>query len=332
MTTYVLGLDEVGKEDVQRCGGKGANLGELTRVGVRVPAGFCVVASSLFYVLERNALGGPIADIAARLDFDDPNAVEAETASIRALIEAATIPPDLEEAIVERYRALVSDENPYVAVRSSVAVLDSPISSFPGMMDTYHYVLGERDVLRKICECWASLWTARAAYVRHRKGIAHDHGLIASVVQLMVDADTAGVLFTANPITQARNQIVIESNWGIGESVVSGRSLNDFHVLDKESLAVEERRIARKNVMVAIDRAHGSGRAELEVVPERALETTLSDAHLVELGETGLRIEQHFGFNVDVEWAYQNDTLYILQARQIRGLARPNESPNAKGA
>jgi pyruvate,water dikinase len=318
MTTYTLPLHEIGKDDVQRCGGKGANLGELTQIGARVPPGFCVIADALPYVLGSNALDGTIAEVAERLDFEDLNALEAATADIRSMIASARIPSDLEAEIRDRYRALVSDANRYVAVRSSVAVKDSSISSFPGMMDTYHYVLGEAELLEKIRECWASLWTGRAAFARHHQDIAHDRGLIAPVIQLMVNADTAGVLFTANPITQATTEIVIESNWGIGESVVSGRSMNDFHVLDKKSLAVKERRVARKNVMVTIDLGRGSGRLEQPVPPTRASEPTLSEAQLVELGRTSKGIEDHFGFNVDMEWAYQDGILYVLQARRIR--------------
>lgn len=315
---YTVPLEEINKDDVQRCGGKGANLGELTQIGARVPPGFCIAADALPYLLSSHSLDGPIAEVAERLDFEDLNALEAATAGIRNMIATARIPSDLEAEIRDRYRALVSDENRYVAVRSSVAVKDSPISSFPGMMDTYHYVLGEPELLEKIRECWASVWTARAAFARHRQDIAHDRGLIAPVIQLMVNADTAGVLFTANPITQATTEIVIESNWGIGESVVSGRSMNDFYVLDKESLAVKERRVARKNVMVTIDLGSGHGRLEQAVPPARASEPTLSEAQLVELGRTSKGIEEHFGFNVDIEWAFQNGTLYILQARRIR--------------
>jgi pyruvate,water dikinase len=318
MKTYTLPLQEINKDDVQRCGGKGANLGELTQIGTRVPPGFCITADALSYLLGSNSLDGPIAEAAERLDFEDLNALEAATAGIRSMIAAARIPSDLETEIQDRYRALVSAENRYVAVRSSVAVKDSSISSFPGMMDTYHYVLGEADLLEKIRECWASLWTARAAFARHRQSIAHDRGLIAPVIQLMVNADIAGVLFTANPITQSHTEIVIESNWGLGESVVSGRSMNDFYVLDKETLAVKERRVARKNVMVTIDLVRGSGRLEQAVPPARASEPTLSEAQLVELGRTSKGIEDHFGFQVDMEWAYQDGTLYVLQARRIR--------------
>ncbi|MDO8485395.1 MAG: PEP/pyruvate-binding domain-containing protein [Candidatus Limnocylindrales bacterium] len=322
MMTFTLPLREISKDDAQRCGGKGANLGELTQIGARVPPGFCIVADALPHLLRSNALDSPIAEVAERLDFEDLNALEAATAGIRSMIVSARIPSDLEAEIQDRYRALVSDANRYVAVRSSVAVRDSSISSFPGMMDTYHYVLGEAELLEKIRECWASLWTGRAAFARHRQEIAHDRGLIAPVIQLMVNADAAGVLFTAHPITQATTEIVIESNWGIGESVVSGRSMNDFFVLDKESLAVKERRIARKNVMVTMDLGRGSGRLEQAVPPARASEPTLSEAQLVELGRTSKGIEDHFGFNVDMEWAYQDGTLYVLQARRIRTVGK----------
>jgi phosphoenolpyruvate synthase/pyruvate phosphate dikinase len=322
MTRYTLPLDEITRDDVQRCGGKGASLGELTHLGLRVPPGFCITADALSYLLDSNLLDGPIAEIADRLDFDDLNGLETATGRIRDMISSATIPADLEAEIRDRHRVLVSDANRYVAVRSSVAVRDSSISSFPGMMDTYHYVLGESDLFAKIRECWASLWTSRAAFARHRQSISYDRALIAPVIQLMVNADVAGVLFTANPITSDTTEIVIESNWGIGESVVSGKSMNDFFVLAKDSLAVKERRIARKNVMVTMDDDRGSGRIERDVPQARSGDPTLSKPELVALGAASKRIEQHFGFNVDIEWAFQDGTLYILQARRIRNLTK----------
>ena len=321
MTRFTLPLTEIRKEDVQRCGGKGANLGELTQFGAQVPPGYCVLAEALPYLLRANGLEDPIAEAARQLDYDDLQGLEAKTAGIREMIAAARIPDDLETEIRERYDALVSPANPYVAVRSSVAVRDSPISSFPGMMDTYHYVLGGTQVLEKVRECWASLWTGRAAFARHRQDIADDRGLIAPVIQLMVNADCAGVLFTANPITSNTSEVVIESNWGLGESVVSGRAMTDFFVVDKQSLSVKERRIARKNVMVTMDSGLGSGRVEQPVPAARSTEPTLSESELDELVRTSIAIEAHFGFNVDVEWAFQDGVLYILQARRVRHLA-----------
>jgi pyruvate,water dikinase len=321
MSSYVRRLTEIGRDDVQQCGGKGANLGELSRLGLRVPAGFCVIADALPYVLGTNSLTAPIAEAAARLEYDDAAALEAETARIRARIRSATLPAALETEIVDAYRGLVGDGNRYVAVRSSVAVKDSPISSFPGLMDTYHFVLGEADVLRRIRECWASLWTARAAFVRHEQEIAHERGLIAPIVQIMVNADTAGVLLTANPVTSARDEIVVEANWGIGESVVSGAAVADHFVLDKETLAVETARVARKNLMVTIDQEKGAGRAERPVPEQLSSAPTLSDSQLEELGGAGKVIEEHFGFEADVEWAYERGELYVLQARRVRNLA-----------
>lgn len=320
MSGYTLALEEIGEGSVQRCGGKATGLGELIRMGVRVPPGFCLVAEALSHVMEANSLTGPIADITAGLDFEDYAGVEEKTARIRSLITSAAVPDDLRSEFGERYRRLVDDDNRFVAVRSSVGVKDSDIASFPGMMDTYHYVLGEAQVLEKISECWASLWTPRAAFARHHKSIPHHLGIIAPVVQLMVNSDIAGVLFTANPVSKNTGETVIEANWGLGESVVSGKSMNDFYVVDKDPPTIKQRRIANKTVMVTMDDERGSGRTERPVPADRATAPTLSDLQLVELAEAGGRIEQHFGFNVDVEWAYQGDTLYILQSRGIRGL------------
>jgi pyruvate,water dikinase len=313
-------FETVGADDVQQCGGKAANLGELTRIGVRVPPGFCITADALTYVLAANSLTDPIADIAADLPYGDATRLEGETSRIRSLIASATIPADLERAILDRYWALVTGGSRYVAVRSSVAVKDSPVSSFPGLMDTYHYVLGDDEVLRRICECWASLWTARAAFVRHQQDIPHERALIAPIVQAMVNADVAGVMFTANPVTGALDEIVIEANWGIGESVVSGAAAADHYVLDKVRLSTKSAAIAKKNVMVTVDPARGSGRAEQDVPPELAAAPTLSEAQLAELGRVGIDIAGHFAFEADVEWAYKHETLYILQARRIRNL------------
>ncbi|MDP6430363.1 MAG: PEP/pyruvate-binding domain-containing protein [Rhodospirillales bacterium] len=320
MSRYVLPLDDVEPSDVRRCGGKAAGLGELSRMGMRVPPGFCIIGDAFDYVLEANSLGAEIAEIASRLDFEDYADVDQKTNRIRSLITTAEIPEDLNREISDHHGGLVNGDNKFTAVRSSVAVKESDISSFPGMMDTYHYVLGEDGVRQKIVECWASLWTTRAAFARHQKQIPQEMGVIAPVIQLMVNSEVAGVLFTANPISKDTGEIVIESNWGLGESVVSGKSMNDFFVLDKDTLAVGQRQIAEKTVMVTMDTEKGSGRTEQPVPAELAKEPTLTNGRLAELGEAGKRIEDHFGFSADVEWAFSEETLFILQTRKIRGL------------
>lgn len=320
MSTLIVPLQNIRDDEVERCGGKAYGLGKLTRMGANVPAGFCIAAEALPYVLDGEGLTQRIEELCGTLDFNDFARVEAVCAQIRALIVAARIPAALGEAISAHYAALTASGNRYVAVRSSVAVRDTAISSFPGMMDTYHYVLGEDQVLEKVRECWASLWSARAAHMRNHKRIPHAKAVIAPIVQLMVNSSTAGVLFTANPITKDKNEILIEANWGLGESVVSGKSMNDYFVLDKGTLAVRQKKIAHKTLMVVADDGRGAGRIELPVPSERAGAPTLSDAQLVELARSGRQIEDHFGFSVDVEWAYDAAKLFILQARRVRDL------------
>ncbi len=320
MSRFVQPIDLLDPHDIEKCGGKAASLGILTRLGVRVPPGFCIFDDAFLHLLEANSLNNQIAAIIPKLDFDDYENIDKNTGQIRSLIKESIIPGDLEKDIGDQYADLVDDVNRFVAVRSSVSVRNSDVSSFPGMMDTYHYILGIEDVLLKVRKCWASLWTTRAAFARHQQNVEQNSGVIAPVVQLMVKSEIAGVLFTANPINKHTGDIVIESNWGLGESVVSGKSMNDFYILDKDSLDIKQEQISPKTVMVTMDEAKGSDRIEIPVPEELASVPTLSENHLKALGEAGKRIEDHFGFNVDVEWAFQEDTLYILQARKIRGL------------
>jgi len=311
---------EMNKKDTQEAGGKAANLGELTQNGFNVPAGFCVTSESLFYHIAQNNIQAKIDNIVATFDYEDFGGIEEKTGHIRDLIINAEIPQDLFQEIRETIAELNSPEEAFVAVRSSVAVKDSPVSSFPGMMDTYHYLKGEEEIVEHIRKCWGSLWTSRATISRHHKTIDHKLGLIAPIVQKMVHSEVAGVLFTANPITSSRDEIVIEANWGLGESVVSGKSMNDFFVLDKSPLKLKDKRISKKTLMIGFDEEKGFGRKEMAVAPDMMDAPTLSDEQAEQLGETGLKIEEVFGFPQDIEWAYEKGELFILQSRNIRTL------------
>ena len=256
-----------------------------------------------------NGLAEEIDRLAAtRSTIEDYEGVENITGQIRALIEDATIPADLDDEI-RRHIAELTSDGALVAVRSSVALKDTPISSFPGMMDTYHYIKGADEILRHVRMCWASVWTARAAFNRLHHDIDYHLALIAPVVQRMVDADIAGIMFTANPMTGSRDEIVIESNWGLGESVVSGKSMNDFFVLAKADLSVITRRIARKTVYMCFDEEQGAGRKEMVCTAEMSEQPTLEDDAVHALGEMGLRIESWFGQPQDIEWAYEDGEL-----------------------
>jgi pyruvate,water dikinase len=307
-------------KDFQEAGGKAANLGELTQAGFNVPPGFCVTSESLFHLIDYNDLEPKIKAIIARFDYDDYGRMETQTGEIRALISEAKIPQDLYSEIRGAVFELDPRGDTFVAVRSSVAVKDSLVSSFPGMMDTYPYIKGEDEIVKHIKMCWASLWTSRATMTRYHKKIDHEHGLIAPIVQKMVNSDVAGVLFTANPITSVQDEMVIEANWGLGESVVSGKSMNDFFLVSKSPLAVKNKKISKKTLMVCFDTEKGCGRKEKSVEPDRMDAPTLSDETAVALGKIGLKIEAVFGFPQDIEWAYEQKELFILQSRNIRTL------------
>jgi pyruvate,water dikinase len=311
---------EMTRKDFQEAGGKAANLGELTRSGFNVPAGFCVTSDSLFYHVEKNNIQPQIDPIVAEFDYEDLEGMEAKTAQIRNLISNAKIPQDLLDEIRQAIADLNQPEECFVAVRSSVAVKDSTISSFPGMMDTYHYLKGEEETIEHIRKCWASLWTTRAAMARYHKQIDHRLGLIAPIVQKMVHSEIAGVLFTANPITSVRGEMVIEANWGLGESVVSGKSMNDFFLIEKSPLRLKDKKISKKTVMISFDEKKGFGRKEMAVEPGMMLSPTLTDDQVIQLAVTGLKIEELFGFPQDIEWAYEKGGLFILQSRNIRTL------------
>ena len=323
MSQFVKRLEQMTRDDFQETGGKAANLGELARNGFNVPPAFCVTARALDRVLEAGGAHRRISEISSTINYDDYDQVEAKTLLIRDVITAAPLPPELLGEIRAGLQGLRKGdaEEPFVAVRSSVAVRDSAISSFPGMMDTYHFLRGEDQVIDYIRKCWASLWTARAALRRRQMNIDHGKGIIAPLVQRMVDSEVAGVMFTANPITGSRQQIVIEANWGLGESLVSGESMNDSYVLMKGTPpSVQERKIQKKTIMVTRDREAGAGRKKYDIPDTLASQATLGDRQLVELGARGMEIEALFGFPQDVEWAYEKDELFLLQSRKVKGL------------
>ena len=320
---YVKRLDEMTKEEYQETGGKAANLGEMLRAGFNVPGGFCVTGKSLEHLLAAGDILPGIMGIVASMNFEVYNDIETKSAAIREMITEAEIPEDLFEEIREQIHGLkdAAGADPFVAVRSSVAVKDSAISSFPGMMDTYHFIKGQRQIIENIRRCWASLFTARAVYRRHQQNIPQDRGVIAPIVQRMVNADVAGVLFTANPITGARDEFMIESNWGLGESLVSGEAIVDNFIVSRNPQPrIKERRVQNKNIMVTIDREKGIGRKKYELTGSMVTDCTLSDEQIFELAELGSRIEALFEHPQDIEWAYENGELFVLQSRKIKGL------------
>lgn len=315
---YVKRFEEINKDMFQECGGKAANLGELAKLKLNVPDGFNVIGDAFYYHLKKNRLEDKIRELSGIINYDNFQDLEEKTKEIRELIVSEPVPFEIEQEIVEHYKRLTKDEGkpPFVAVRSSVAVKESSISSFPGMMDTFHYIRKAKSVVEKVRECWASVWSSRATFTRHSKGIEHGRAIIAPTIQLMVNSEVAGVLFTANPISGSKEDIVIESNWGLGEAVVSGKCVSDLYIMDKRSFKIKERRIAKKHLTFIQNKDGGAKWVEVE--PEKVNQPTLSDSQIEELCKVGSRIEDHYGCHQDIEWAYEKGVLYILQARRAK--------------
>jgi len=316
MPSYVLDFHDIGQTQVALAGGKGANLGELSRIdGIRVPPGFCVTTDAFQRILTVTpSIDDPL-DKLARLEPDDREAIHVLSAEIRGTIEATAIPDDLTSAIT-RFLARLGVRAAY-AVRSSATAEDLPTASFAGQQDTYLNVVGPPAILQHVSRCWGSLFTERAVTYRIRNGIDHRKVHMAVVVQQMVFQKAAGILFTADPVTGNRKVACIEATFGLGETLVSGLVNADvYQVRDGEIVTST---IGAKHL--AMYASAEGGTREQAVDPERQQQPALTDAQVVRLTQLGRRIEAHFGRPQDVEWCLvDEDAFVIVQSRPITTL------------
>ena len=309
---FIKQFGELGSSDIDQAGGKAANLGELTRAGLPVPPGFVVVTAAYRAYVAEHQLEEKITALAA--PSDDPAGYDDASAQIRALF-ADEVSDTLQAEIAEAY-ATLGDGVP-VAVRSSATAEDLPEASFAGQQDTYLNVRGLEDLLIAVRDCWASLWTARAMAYRARQGIDPATVSLAVVVQQMIDAESAGVMFTANPSNGRRDETVISAAWGLGESVVSGAVNTDNIVVRESDGTILSSEIADKAVMTV----YAEQRTQERPVPaDQRKRPVLSAAEAAELAAYGTRIENHYGAPQDIEWARTDGRFWILQARPITAL------------
>ncbi|MEM2439627.1 MAG: phosphoenolpyruvate synthase [Candidatus Bathyarchaeia archaeon] len=323
-TELVIWFENLRKSDIPLVGGKNANLGEMMNAGIPVPPGFAVTANAYRRFIEETGIADGIYGIIKETvrDPGEPKQYEEASQKIRALIESTPMPKDIEGAIREAYRELckrLKAEAVPVAVRSSATAEDLPDASFAGQQETYLNVVGEDEVVGKTVKCWSSLFTPRAIFYRTQKGFAHEKVFISVGVQKMVNAKAAGVMFSINPVTGNPNQIVIEGNFGLGESVVSGAVTPDEFIVDKQSMKIVERRIATKKVMAVQDYATGKT-IYVEVPAKEQNKPCLTDEEVLKLAELAVRIEKHYGQPQDIEWAIDHDlsfpeNIFIVQSR-----------------
>jgi pyruvate,water dikinase len=313
-------------------GGKGASLARMARAGLPVPPGFQITTHAYRRFVSANRLAEAILSAAAEARADDPATLERASAQIQSLVAQSALPDDIAALIQKSYLELGAGDPP-VAVRSSATAEDLPGLSFAGQQETYLNVCGAEQVLAAVKRCWASLWTARALGYRARQGIRPEDVSIAVVVQQLVPADAAGVLFTANPVTGARDQMMINAAWGLGEAIVGGEVTPDTIVVDRQTGAIESLHIADKDVMT-VRLPEGTG--EEPVPTERRRQAALPTAQAAELVRLGLEIEQLYGQPMDIEWAMGDKRIFIVQARPITSLPEPRPTlewtlPQARG-
>ncbi len=297
---------------LETVGGKGRSLSEMTQAGLPVPGGFHVITDTYRRFVSANDLQSRIL---AEADRSGQGTVASE--NIAALFAQAEISADVAQEIKAAYARL--GDNPAVAVRSSANAEDLPDMSFAGQQDTYLNVIGTEALLGAVRDCWASLWTSRAISYRGQMGIEHDQVAMAVVVQIMVASDVSGILFTANPATGERSEMIANASFGLGEAIVSGQVTPDTYVFDRKENTVKETMIGTKEKMIISDGEGGT--IWQEVSKSRRDRSCLSEAHLAGLAELALKSEQHFGgVPQDIEWAIKDDTLYLLQSRPITNL------------
>ena len=309
-------LEEIGSNDIEDVGGKGASLGELTNAGLPVPPGFVVSAGTYRSFIERAGIDEELFDT-VDVDVEDSSALAAAAERAQTLIVESEFSEDVRAEILDAYRSIGTEDagaEPFVAVRSSATAEDLPDASFAGQQETFLNVREER-LLERIRECWASLFTQRAIYYRQRQGFDHSAVNIAVVVQRMVDADRSGVLFTSHPSTGDR-RMIIEAAWGLGEAVVSGAVSPDNYVVDRSEGEILTATVTDKTVMQVKDPESGET-VEKAVPDERREQRVLSGEKIRELVALGERVEKHYETPQDVEWAIVDEEVYMLQSRPI---------------
>jgi len=312
---YVLGLQDIDETQLAVVGGKGAHLGELSRIeGIRVPPGFCVTTAAFRRIMGEVPSIEDRLDRLSRLRTDDREGIRTLGAEIRRTIEGIAIPDDLAAAII-RALARLGGQAAY-AVRSSATAEDLPTASFAGQQDTYLNVVGPAAVLEHVSRCWASLFTERAVTYRLRNGFDNRKVRMAVVVQQMVRPDAAGILFTADPVTCNRKVASVEATFGLGEALVSGLvNADSYKVRDGEVVA---KAVAAKRL--AVHAAPAGGTQEQAIETERQEQPALTDAQVVRLVGLGRRVEAHFGRPQDIEWCLVDDGFQMVQSRPITTL------------
>ncbi|MCY9669607.1 phosphoenolpyruvate synthase [Paenibacillus alginolyticus] len=315
MSSLVLGFQEMEKTQLLLVGGKGLNLGQLSRIeGIQVPEGFCVTTVGYQKAIEQNETYHALLNRLTMLKVEDRDQIGEISRKIRQIITEVEIPSDVVKAVAH-YLSQFGEEHAY-AVRSSATAEDLPHASFAGQQDTYLNIIGNDAILQHISKCWASLFTERAVIYRMQNGFDHSQVYLSVIVQKMVFPQASGILFTADPITSNRKLLSIDASFGLGEALVSGLVSADCYKVREEEIV--EKRIATKKLAIYGRKEGGTETKHID--PDQQMSQTLTEQQILQLAQIGRQIEAYFGCPQDIEWCLADDTFYIVQSRPITTL------------
>lgn len=318
MASFVKSLQKISVNDVADVGYKAASLGQLARAGFNTPAGCCILRNGYSWFKEYNRLQPRIEELLREMAYEDLGSVESKTTDIRKLITSSGFPADLQREISGVISSVSGDDQRFLAVRASFVSGTNQPCLTSRTTGPFYYLRGKKTIAEKAKICWSAHWSSNAVLDRYDRRMDHDQEYVAPIVQRMVDSRVSGVLCTCSPDLRTENEIRIEAKWGLGDTVVSGRSMNDLYILRRPGLAPKEKRIVKKTVMAVFDGKRGTGSTEKAVDSEMMDADALTDTELRALGEVGLEIERRFGSPQRIEWAFEGRELFILGSRDIQ--------------
>lgn len=310
---FVKFFKELSMNDVSIAGGKGASLGEMTKVKIPVPNGFVVLSNAFDRFIEETNLKTEIEAALDKVNTEAMHTVELASEKIQALILGEEMPEDLKQEILSSHKEL---DSKFVAVRSSATSEDSIDAAWAGQLNSYLNTT-EKDLMNKVKHCWASLFTPRAIFYRFEKKLHDTHISVAVVVQKMIHSEKSGIAFSVHPVTEDYNQMIIESGFGLGEAIVSGSITPDSYILSKKPLEITEQHESEQTR--ALFKGPDGG---VEWKDIDGSESSLSEEEVLKLSKIILNVENHYKFPVDVEWAYEKGKFYIVQSRPITTLKK----------
>ncbi len=331
----VLWFKDIHKDDIEKVGGKGANLGEMFNSQFPIPEGFVVTAGTYKEFIEKTGIKEKILEMVGKIDVNNTEQLQNTSKQIRELIATTSMPEEIKEELEDQYMAMglhrkssaedvMSGKEEFVAVRSSATAEDLPEASFAGQQATFLNIKGKENIVKAVQNCWASLYTARAVYYRTKNDFPHDKVFIAVVVQRMVNSDSSGVMFTINPSNNNDKEVIIEGALGLGEAVVSGMVTPDLYIVNKEDFSIKS--IEKKTQKVKLIKGEDGGNVKVKLTDAEEATQAVNEKHIVELAKYGVKIEKHYGVPQDLEWAIERDHVYIVQSRAITTFKKKDES------